>query len=149
MDVIEHARMLAAMPMFASLDESQLKLLAFTSEVFDYADDEYLFHRNDLSDAVYVIMHGRVRIEDDSAGQPVLIAEKTEGEVVGEMGVLRAERRSATVLVTQPTEVLRIPGDRYLDLVSSNPGMALYVLRDLSDKLASTSADLARVKAGI
>ncbi len=148
MDVIEHARMLAAMPMFASLDESQLKLLAFTSEVFEYAEGEYLFHRNDLSDAVYVIMRGRARIEDDSTGATILIAEKTEGEVVGEMGVLRAERRSATVLVTESTEVLRIPGDRYLDLVSSNPGMALYVMRDLSDKLASTSADLARVKAG-
>ena len=148
MDVIEHARMLAAMPMFASLDESQLKLLAFTSEVFEYSEGEYLFHRNDLSDAVFVIMRGRARIEDDTTGTTILIAEKTEGEVVGEMGVLRAERRSATVLVTEATEVLRIPGDRYLDLVSSNPGMALYVMRDLSDKLASTSADLARVKAG-
>ena len=134
--------------MFASLDESQLKLLAFTSEVFDYGAGEFLFHRNDLSDAVYVIMGGRVRIEDDSVGTSILIAEKTEGDVVGEMGVLRAERRSGTVVAAEDTEVLRIPGDRYLDLISSNPGMALYVLRDLSDKLATTSADLARVKAG-
>ena len=148
MDVIEHARQLAAMPMFATLDESQLKLLAFTSQVFDYAEGEYLFKRNEVSDSVFVIMRGRVRIEDDSTGANIHIADKTDGEVVGEMGVLRAERRSATVLVIEDTEALRIPGDRYLDLVSGNPGMALYVMRDLSDKLASTSADLARVKAG-
>lgn len=148
MDVIEHARMLAAMPMFSTLDESQLKLLAFTSQVFEYTKGEYLFHRNDVSDCVYVIMRGRVRIEDDATGTAIHIADKAEGEVVGEMGVLRAERRSATVLVAEDTEALRIPGDRYLDLVSCNPGMALYVMRDLSDKLASTSADLARVRAG-
>ena len=149
MDVIEHARMLAAMPMFATLDESQLKLLAFTSQVFEYTEGEYLFHRNDVSDCVYVIMRGRVRIEDDATGTAIHIANKVEGEVVGEMGVLRAERRSATVLAIEATEALRIPGDRYLDLVSGNPGMALYVMRDLSDKLASTSLDLARVKAGV
>ncbi len=148
MDVIEHARTLKAMPMFASLDESQLKLLAFTSEVFDYAVGEYLFNRDELSDAVYVIMRGRLEILDDRGSAPVLIAEKTEGEMVGEMGVLRAERRSATVRVTGEAELLRIPGDRYLDLVSRNPGLALYVLRDLSDKLASTSLDLALARSG-
>jgi CRP-like cAMP-binding protein len=144
MDVIEHAKTLKAMPMFASLDESQLKLLAFTSEVFDYGSGEYLFHRDESSDAVYVVMKGRLQIFDDRSGSQVLIAEKHEGEVVGEMGVLRAERRSAAVMVKEDSEVLRIPGDRYLDLVSRNPDLALYVMRDLSDKLASTSLDLAR-----
>ena len=147
MDVIEHAKTLKAMPMFASLDESQLKLLAFTSEVFNYGAGEYLFQRDEPSDSVFVVMQGHLQILDDRSGSAVLIAEKYEGEVVGEMGVLRAERRSAAVLAREDSEVLRIPGDRYLDLVSRNPDLALYVMRDLSDKLASTSLDLARARA--
>lgn len=148
MDVLEHANTLKSMPMFASLDESQLKLLAFTSEVFNYGTGEYLFHCNDFSDAVFVVMQGKLEILADQTGTPVLIAEKSEGDVVGEMGVLRAERRSATVRVKEDVEVLRVPGDRYLDLVSSNPELALFVLRDLSDKLAATSRDLARARSG-
>ncbi len=124
------------------LDDSQLKLLAFTSQVFEYADQEYLFHQDESSDSIFIVLDGLVEILDVSGDSAVVLATLSTGTLIGELAVLRGERRSASVKAASKVEVLKISNERFLKLITDNPEMALHVLKDISTKLANASTQL-------
>jgi hypothetical protein len=65
---------------------------------------------------MYAIISGAVDVLDSvsdretgrNVGNPVLINALKTGDVLGEMGFLRSVSRSATVVATEPTELLQI-----------------------------------------
>ncbi len=146
MDVLKQAKLLRDISLFSMLDDSQLKLLAFTSEVYEYVAEEYLFHQDDVSDSIFVVLDGNVEILDVSGDSPVLLAVLGSGNLIGELAVLRGERRSASVKTKTRVEALKIPNDRFLKLITDNPQMALHVLSDISTKLARASTQLAKLQ---
>ncbi len=146
MDVLEQAQKLREIPLFSALDKSQLKLLAFTSEVFSYNAGDYLFYQDEVADGIYVVLEGNVSVLDESTEEPVVLARKTSGALLGEMAVLRSVRRSAAVRVDSEALVLKISAERFIDLITSTPEIALYVLKDISTRLEDTSTELAELK---
>ena len=52
--------------MFAKLDASKLKLLAFTSEILTFEDEDIVFHAGDSADCAFVIMEGAGDILTDT-----------------------------------------------------------------------------------
>ena len=144
MAVQNEAQQLKKVPLLSSLDTRQLKLLAFTCEVFDYADQDYLFHHGETSDCVYVILEGTVEIiGSDQDGQPVLLATSSANTLIGEMAVLSGASRTASVRARGAVTTIRIPNERFLELITGNPQVALHVMRMLSTKLATTSVHAA------
>ena len=147
MAVFKEALQLKQVPLLSSLDSKQLKLLAFTCEVFDYAAQDYLFHEGETSDCVYVILAGMVEIiGGDQDGQPVLLATSSENNLIGEMAVLSGASRTASVKAQGAVTALKIPNDRFLELVTGNPEVALHVMRILSAKLADTNRHTAELQ---
>ena len=73
MALLKEAETLAKVPLFAKLEPSKLKLLAFTSQLMIYEDGEVLFHEGDPADAAFVIMHGEVEIMADTQSGPVVV----------------------------------------------------------------------------
>jgi len=77
---------------------------------------EALFHKGDPSDSMYTLISGAVDIVDpvtdpktgENFGNPILINQLKTGDVVGELGFLRSVPRSATVVATEPTELLQV-----------------------------------------
>lgn len=129
--------------MFAKLDASKLKLLAFTSESVTFQDGEVLFHVNDPSDSAYVIMDGEVEILTEAeGGELVPVVTRGRNELIGEMAVLSNAPRSATLRAKGEVKTLRISNDAFLKLVSENGDIALDVMRQLSDKLARSHAQV-------
>lgn len=144
MAVFKEALQLKQVPLLSSLDSKQLKLLAFTCELFDYADQEYLFHHGEVSDCVYVILDGMVEIiGSDHDGKAVLLATSPANTLIGEMAVLSGAGRTASVKARATVTALKIPNDRFIDLVTGNPQVALHVMKMLSSKLADTSRNAA------
>ncbi len=140
MAVFKEALQLKQVPLLSSLDSKQLKLLAFTCDVSDYADQDYLFRQGETSDCVYVILEGVVEIiGSDHDGQAVLLATSSENNLIGEMAVLSGASRTASVRARGAVTTLNIPNDRFLELLTGNPQVALHVMRLLSAKLADTS----------
>ena len=56
--------MLKRVPLFAGVEPSKLKLLAFTSDRVSYNAGQTLLHQGDEGDAAYVILSGMVSIYD-------------------------------------------------------------------------------------
>ncbi len=136
MDVFEEAKQLSRVPLFSKLDASKLKLIAFTSEQLSLSDGDYLFHLNDPSDSIFLILEGVLEVVvEHEDGRIDVIVQRGKNEIIGEMGVISNAPRSATIRAAGAATVLRIEADAFMNLLSENPSMSLYVMRELSDRL--------------
>ena len=134
----EQAELLRRVPMFAKLEPSKLKLLAFTSESLTFEDGEVLFHRGDSADCAYVIMEGAVDVLSDTDDGIVVATTLHANELFGELGVIANEARSATLRASGTLQALRISDEMFLKLLADNSDVALDVMRQLSLKLTRT-----------
>lgn len=136
MDLKTEAEALRRVPMFAKLDSSKLRLLAFTSQLLTFEDGEILFKQGDPSDSTYLVLLGEMEVLAGSDDDPVVAGVLGANDLVGEMGVLAHAPRSATIRARGAVQALRIEADTFLELLAENPGVALDVMRQLSGKLA-------------
>jgi CRP-like cAMP-binding protein len=134
---------LRQVPMFRDIDPARLKLLAFTSERVQFAEGQRFFSQGDPSDAAYVILDGSAHVLLSSAGGEIKVAELGQNELVGEMGILADNPRSATIMAAQTTTALRIDKRVFLELLAQFPQMSFAVMRELAKRLERTNARLA------
>lgn len=146
MSIEDEARTLARIPMFRDLEPSQLRLLAFSAARLDVAEGDALFLQGEAPDAAYVVLDGTAVIEVSAGGATHEVARLGRDTVVGEMGVLTGEPRTATVRAGAPMSVLRMETDLFLDLLDRTPSLARSVLRDLALRLQETTQALVRAR---
>ncbi|MBB3771966.1 putative ABC transport system ATP-binding protein [Angulomicrobium tetraedrale] len=141
----EEIRALRSVTIFTDLDIAQLKLLAFTSERVTFAQGEVLFRQGDEADAAYVLLSGTadVLIETDG-GPPVRASRVVPHAIIGEMGLVTGDPRSATILATAPIEALELRKDVFLALLTEFPPMALSVMRLMARRLQDNLATVRR-----
>jgi CRP-like cAMP-binding protein len=142
-DVFQEAEMLRKVPFFGGLDPAKLKLLAFTSRAVRFAPGEELMHVGGPADSAYVVMEGEVQIVGENPAGEFIIGVLGQYALIGEMGVLTNAPRSTTVRAKGPVRALRISGEIFLRLLTDNPGCALHVMRDLSERVNAGNARLA------
>ena len=136
MDLKTESDALRKVPMFTKLDPSKLRLLAFTSQLLAFDDDEILFNQGDPSDSTYVVLEGDMEVLVGSGDEIDVAGVLGINELVGEMGVLANAPRSATIRARGQVLALRIEAELFLELLAENPSVALDVMRQLSLKLA-------------
>ena len=138
MELLKEAETLSKVPLFAKLEPSRLKLLAFTSQLMTYEPGEVLFREGETADAAFVIMDGEVEILAETHTGEVVVGTLGKDQLFGELALLNSSPRSATLRAKGRLQALRIADDMFLKLVTENPGVALEVMRQLSDKLMRT-----------
>ena len=137
MDIQRETEALGKVPLSSKLEQSKLKLLAFTSELQTYEDGEVVFNEGEAADCAFVILDGEANIYAKTkadSGETVVGTLKAN-QLLGELGVLTASPRSATIRANGRLMMLRISVDMFLDLLAENPPVALDVMRQLSGKL--------------
>lgn len=137
---------LRAVPMFQGLDPARLKLLAFTAERVRFRPGQRFFAQGDASDAAYVILDGAAEILIETANGPLKVADLGRGALLGEMGILSDNPRSATVQAVGDTAALRLDKRIFLELLVQFPQMSIAVMRELSRRLERTNAQLAALR---
>ncbi len=71
--------------------------------------NDILFREGDESDAMYVIKSGRIAITKSKGSGEIILAEKTGGEMLGEMAFFDNKPRSAGAKAMGDTEVISLP----------------------------------------
>ncbi len=142
MDLSDSVRMLEAIPLFAGLNQSCLKLLAFASDRLTYDDGETVVKQGDTADSAYLVERGSVEVFAETPEGPVKLTELKENDVFGEMALFLASGRSATIIAKGPITVMKINGDMFLKIVTENPEAALAIMKALSERIVSTSRQL-------
>lgn len=128
--------------LFAELSDDDLARICSESTELRLAPGEVLFHEGDLADRAFLVASGEVEVLKATGTREALLAVRSEGEVIGEMALLEAAPRSATVRARTATELLSIPRDALDDLLTTSPPAARAVFgllvrreRETNDRL--------------
>jgi CRP-like cAMP-binding protein len=124
--------------MLAKLDASKLKLLAFTSEILTFENNDIIFHVGDAADCAFVIMEGAVDILTDTENGPIVELTLQQNQLFGELALLNGVPRNATLRAQGKIKIMKITADMFLTLLTENSAMALDVIRQISNKLAKS-----------
>ncbi|MDH3452818.1 MAG: cyclic nucleotide-binding domain-containing protein [Gammaproteobacteria bacterium] len=142
MSLEEEAKMLRNIGLFAHLDPSKLKLLAFTSHWLKFQPGEELCHEGDPGDSAYIITDGTAEVLVDSEAGPVLIAVRGKNEVIGEMSILCDTPRTATVRAKETCFALSVSKDVFMQLLKGSPELSVQIIRTLANRLEESTAKL-------
>lgn len=142
MGLQEEVDLLRNIPLFAKIEPSKLKLLAFTSERLIYAENDILFEQGDVGDSAYIIIGGEADILVNTPGGPLVVATLKQNEIVGEIAILCDVPRTATVRAKTQLTTLRITKDLFFNLVIEFPQIAVEIMRELAHRLEQMNSRL-------
>ena len=106
-----------------------------------------LMRQGEPGDTLHIVAQGLVVVERSHPAltDVVVLAELGPGEVVGEMGVLDGDPRSATVTAVEETETLELSADAVAEIITRHPEVSAVLLRTLSCRLRSTDELVAQM----
>jgi CRP/FNR family transcriptional regulator, cyclic AMP receptor protein len=137
---------LVSTPFFDGLDPADRAEVVRIMEVRRLTDGEEAFHEGDPGDAWYVIFEGRARVLRDGPGGATEIRLLERGSCFGEMAILDAQPRSATIEAVGPLTVFCFRRERF-ELLLEQGSLGAYKLvlamaRTLSRRHRELTQDL-------
>jgi CRP-like cAMP-binding protein len=126
--------------LFAELDDRELASVATVAKVRRYAKDDVVFHADESGDIFCLIKEGQVKVTMISPeGKEIILSLLGPGDFFGEMALLDNEPRSATIIATEPLEIVTIWRSDFLHILSENFSITQKVLAELSKRLRNAS----------
>ena len=110
-----------------------------------FAAGEELINQGDLAEHVFIIIEGHA--EAWVNGQKVGDVEKDE--IFGATAVFTEERRSATVIASEPCTVMVIPKDQFLSLMRSNPRIAHSLIESMARRIDLINKEITSLRSKI
>jgi CRP-like cAMP-binding protein len=138
--------LLRRIPLFAAIEPGKLKLLAFASDRMVYHDGQAVCRQGEIGDAAYVIVRGKADIVVGNSEDEIVVAHAGENSVIGEIAILCDVPRTATVRANGELEALKIKKEHFLGLMVDFPKVAVQVMRELAQRLTSTTSELSDAK---
>ena len=144
MSINEEVELLRQIPLFAKIEPSKLKLLAFTSERLKFRADDELFRQGDVGDSAYIVIGGQADVIRSTERGEVVVSTVKRNDIVGEVAILCDVPRTATVRAKEELEVLKISKDLFFRMISEFPQMSVEIMRELAARLDRTTDQLMR-----
>ncbi|HET7678030.1 MAG TPA: cyclic nucleotide-binding domain-containing protein [Candidatus Limnocylindrales bacterium] len=123
--------LLRGVELLAGVSEHSMAAIAQRTGELTFAPGQRIVSQGQLGNGLYLIASGAARVQ---RGDEVL-ARLGPGEVFGELAVIDQMPRSASVVAEEPTTCLALASWDFLELVESDPKLALGVLRVLASRL--------------
>ena len=101
-------------------------------------DNSKLFNINDKSDSFYFLVSGLLKAYVPKKDALIEVGEIYEGEVIGEMGIISDEPRSASVFATRDSLVFKLDLKVANELIMKYPMVLLQVATKIADRLRKT-----------
>jgi diguanylate cyclase (GGDEF)-like protein len=140
------ASMLASVPLFSKCTDEQLGILVSHATEQIYPAGYVITRQGEPPENLYVLFSGRVRVVEATVdGQAeMLLGEIGKAEVLGEVGILRDQPRSATVIAADRTHCLVLRRRDFVKVLGESPELANGLLRVLASRLYEADRKLAR-----
>lgn len=146
---------LSAVDIFAPLSVEETGMLAQAAVSHVFAPGEMVIRAGEPGSSMFVVHHGRVRVQVSDNGRPRNLATLNEGDFFGEMALFTGEPRTANVVALEETEVLEIGYAAMKRVFDNNPDLVeslsfimaerrqgLEAHDDASDTASNTSAGI-------
>ncbi len=123
----DKASALASVPLFDGIsDESMARLAAVTGEL-EFEPGQFIVLQGQVGTGLYVILDGSVRVLRGSEE----LAQLGPMDFFGELSVIDQMPRNANVQAVESTRCLALASWDLLDLLESDPQLALNMIRGL------------------
>lgn len=136
---------LADVAFFAGFDDSTRIEIARAARAVHLPAGQWLFHKGDEGDSMYVVRSGRLELVREDGGEAVGVGLLGPGSAVGELSLLTGTQRSVSVRARRDSDVIAIDRDRVAELLQTSRPFALALLRAVGEHLRSSGV-LARAR---
>lgn len=128
---------LRQVPVLAELSDELLSQLAEEAGEVRVPAGEWLLREGDRAESLYVVRSGRLEVI--SEGPPeTLIRGLRRGEVLGELALLQAGVRTASVRARRDSDLLELGRERFEALIRDVPAFAVGLTRAMGAQLAAS-----------
>ena len=136
----EWATQLGRNAVFEVLSQPVRRRLAGAGSPIRLAHGQRLFSTGDPGDAAYLVLSGELEVQlSRSDGGETYLARIKPGAVLGDMAVLDGGKRSADVVASRTSQLLRLGRQAVLDALAEEPQAALRLLGVLVGRLRETN----------
>ena len=124
------------------LDDELLRAIAQRGGVRSWPANAVLVTEDDVSDALYILLAGRVKVYGaDAEGREIVYGTQGVGEYFGEL-TLDGGPRSASVMTLEPTTCAVVPGTEVRDLLAHQPDFALHLVMKLISLMRASTGQV-------
>jgi CRP/FNR family cyclic AMP-dependent transcriptional regulator len=128
-------------PLLEGVPPTAVGTLAGKGRVRNYRKGTYLCHQGDEADEIFFMVGGRVEISSVAVtGNRVLHATVEAPQFVGELGVLAASDRTASVLTLEDSKVWVAGSEDFLRFLAEERAAARGLLRALARQVEANEA---------
>jgi CRP-like cAMP-binding protein len=146
LSAIEKVIFLKEVPFFQGMTVEQLRILANVCEEEFFPAEARLFNEGDPGGALYVVVSGRVGIEQEKhRGSFARLATVGAHSYLGEADFFDNSRRTNSAIAVQDTLTLRLRREPLIALARQNPDLALELINVLSVRLREANDRIAEL----
>lgn len=141
---VQRLLLIQKVPIFEELRDDFLVRLAATMEELSFPANQLIVRQGDEGRSLYILASGQVKIH---IGDREITKLKKE-DCFGEMAVLDAEPRSASVTTLEPCECLVLTQQQLYEAIDETPDVAVNVIRLLSRRIRELNRQINRLESG-
>jgi CRP-like cAMP-binding protein len=143
MEPITIAELLGKTVLFGSLARADRETIAGRMRRVQFDPGQMIFSRGDPAREMYLVVEGKVRLSVlSSDGHELSLAHAGPGSVFGEIATLDGGERTAGATSIGRVQAMALPQSAALDLIESNPKIAVATIRFLCSLLRETDQRL-------
>lgn len=128
---VEKVLFLKGVDLFRSIPGEELSHIAEITDEVEYKPQQQIFKEGDQGDAMYLIVDGTVKVH---SGEQVF-AELGTKQCFGEMAILDAEPRSASITALSDLTLLKIEREDFHEILAEKPEISLGIIQVLTNRL--------------
>jgi CRP-like cAMP-binding protein len=107
-----------------------------------HAEGSIIIQQGDPADDIYSMIDGAAEVLVND----IVVGRIGVGEMFGTMAALTNSHRNATVRATEPCEVIRVPKERFFELIQSQPASVQSLLVDMAKSITELNAEIVRLR---
>lgn len=132
--------------LFTNFEKDEVdRILSFMRKK-NFEENTFIFREGDSGDELFLIEKGEVEIFIERKEKKILLATLSRGDFFGEMGILRGDKRSASVLSKTYLETYTISRneiEKFLDMSSRIAAKFFINLSEvLAERIATTNREV-------
>ena len=120
--------------LFGSVSSDDLAEVLKSAEIKGIRAGQTIINEGEEGFDVFVVRQGSMVVEKSIGGKPVFLSYLPAGSYVGEMALIDGGRRTATVRAAIKSEVIRLDGDAFRNLLRSKPDLLASFKQQMSSR---------------
>lgn len=150
-DLKQYQPLIRNISLFSYLTADELDGITAITEIVNLRKDDVIIRQGEINPYFYGVLEGSVRVEfREKDGTELTVCTIGEREVFGESGIFLTGQRTANVISTGNTWVIKIHRNELLNYIKNNPQagnkILMLVIYGLLKKLKDSNLELADLK---